>query len=283
MRKSDLNTRGTLLSKRSVGALLGISALLFLTSPVRADNEHLSTLRVGQETYTNVTVTSVSATEIFFTHSRGIGNAKLKNLDPALQKMFHFDPTRSNAQQSDQARANALYLESVRTNGPPVKRPLTASEKPTPQQPPESAGIREHPINAKSFMNLAAPSLQVEKWLTEEPDTAGKFILLDFWATWCGPCRASIPALNQFQDRFKDRLIIIGLSDEPEQQVRRMQSPKIEYRVAIDTQHRTKSEIGVRAIPHTLLIDPKGIVRFEGHPGYLTARGLETLLTRYGK
>src|SRR5271166_2653743 len=45
----------------------------------------------------------------------------------------------------------------------------------------------------------------------------GKVILLNFWATWCGPCRAEIPSLIQLQDRYKDRLQIIGLADDDDQ------------------------------------------------------------------
>ncbi len=52
-----------------------VGALFATAASVHADDEHLATLQVGAETYTNVTVTSVSATEIFFKHSRGIGNA----------------------------------------------------------------------------------------------------------------------------------------------------------------------------------------------------------------
>ena len=62
-----------------------------------------------------------------------------------------------------------------------------------------------------------------------------------------------------------------------------MNNPKIEYAIAIDTQHRTESEVEVRAIPHTLLIDPNGIVRFEGNPAYLNEKNLEMLLTKFAK
>ena len=152
-----------------------MGALLAAARSIRAD-EHLATLRVGTEVYSNVTVTSVSVTDIFFTHSRGVGNAKLKNLDPAVQKMFHFDPAKSDAQQADQAKANALYNQAVR-NSPPPKRSPAPEPEPEPQQPGTANGIRDHAIKAKSFLNQAAPSLQIEKWLTDQPDTSRTDVL----------------------------------------------------------------------------------------------------------
>jgi len=71
-------------------------------------------------------------------------------------------------------------------------------------------------IWANSFLWADAPKLEVEKWLSEVPDTKGKYVLLEFWATWCGPCRRSIPLLNKFHARFKDELVVIGISDETE-------------------------------------------------------------------
>ena len=91
------------------------------------------------------------------------------------------------------------------------------------------------------------------------------------------------PELNRFHSRFKDRLVIIGLSDEPEQAVRRMKDPAIDYAIAIDPRQRTQLEVQVRGIPHTMLIDPSGIVRFEGMPQYLDQKSLEMLLARFAR
>lgn len=119
---------------------------------------------------------------------------------------------------------------------------------------------------AKSIINQKAPELVVEKWLTKKPNTKGKFILIDFWATWCAPCREAIPDLNKFQEVFKNDLIVIGISDETKAKVRVMKKPKIEYYSAIDTQKRLNNELQVQGIPHCILIDPDGIVRWEGYP-----------------
>jgi hypothetical protein len=89
--------------------ILLLLGLLGTTLPVCAD-EQFPVLKVGgAEVYSNVTVTSVSVTDIYFTHANGIGNAKIKDLDPVLQQHFHFDP----------AKAKAAALNSSSAGNPP--------------------------------------------------------------------------------------------------------------------------------------------------------------------
>ncbi len=136
---------------------------------------------------------------------------------------------------------------------------------------------------ARSCLWDKAPELIVEKWLTEQPQTQGKYVLIEFWATWCGPCRHSIPVLNGFHEKFKDELVVIGISDEPEADVRRLEDPLVEYYSAIDTQARTKKGLGVFGIPHVVLLEPDGYVVWEGFPllrDYeLTAEIIEQVLS----
>lgn len=140
---------------------------------------------------------------------------------------------------------------------------------------------------AKSFLNQKAPELVVEKWLSEEPNTKGKFILIDFWATWCGPCKRAIPELNRWYDKYKDRMVVVGLSDEAETKVTAMKQPVINYYSAIDTQKRLKNIYQVTGIPHVVLIDPQGIVRWEGFPfltgNELTDAVLEDIFSKFAK
>jgi len=257
------------------------AAVLASVAMACADGEKLGSLKAGSETYTDVTVISVTATDVYFSHSRGLANVKLKSLEPDLQKRFHFDAARAAEKEKEQKDEKLLYAESVEKAkvATPVKALESVEEAPgLPGLPDE---VEPHEIAAKSFLNQRAPAIMADKWLTPPPDITGRFIMLEFWGTWCAPCRHSIPKLNSFANGFKDRLVVIGLSDETEEVVQRMKEPKIDYSIAIDPQHRASSTFGVERIPHLVLIDPKGVVRFEGHPGYLDDRKLEKLLSRF--
>jgi len=119
---------------------------------------------------------------------------------------------------------------------------------------------------AKSFLWAEAPKLVVEKWLTDTPETKGKYVLIEFWATWCPPCRKSIHLLNRLHEKFGKDLAVIGISDETEAAVRKLKVPHIEYYSAIDTQARMKNEVGVWGIPHAIIVEPGGFVIWEGFP-----------------
>lgn len=132
---------------------------------------------------------------------------------------------------------------------------------------------------ANSVLWQKAPELIVEKWLSEEPRTEGKCVLIEFWATWCPPCRKSISLLNQFHKTLGGELVVIGISDEAEDTVRRFAEPRPEYHVAIDTQHRTKDALGVFGVPHVIIVEPGGWVVWEGFP-YLKGHELTEEVVR---
>lgn len=88
-----------------------------MTSRVLAD-EKLPTLKVGGETYSNVIVTKVTATNIFFISNQATTNADLKRLDPALQKHFHFDPAKAGAEPKPKAGKTQYHFRVSGTNQP---------------------------------------------------------------------------------------------------------------------------------------------------------------------
>jgi thiol-disulfide isomerase/thioredoxin len=90
-------------------------------------------------------------------------------------------------------------------------------------------------------------------------DLLGKVVIVNFWATWCAPCRAEIPDLVKLQDQYKDHLIIIGVlsEDEPGPHVSRFAADyKINYPIVPETRELSAAFPGVYALPTTFMVGP---------------------------
>lgn len=135
---------------------------------------------------------------------------------------------------------------------------------------------------AHSYIWNKAPTIEVEKWLSDEPDIAGKYVLLEIWTTWCSQFARSVKDLNILHDKYSDELVIVAISDEPEETVVNYKGPKLNYYSAIDTKSRVKNQLGVRGYPHVIIVEPGGHVVWEGFPylaGYeLTEDTIEKIL-----
>jgi cytochrome c biogenesis protein CcmG/thiol:disulfide interchange protein DsbE len=91
----------------------------------------------------------------------------------------------------------------------------------------------------------------------------GKVILLNFWATWCGPCRAEIPDLIELQTKYKDRLQIIGISvdDDDADAVKKVVTETgINYPVAMASPEVRMQYGGIVALPTSFVLDTEGRV-----------------------
>jgi thiol-disulfide isomerase/thioredoxin len=91
----------------------------------------------------------------------------------------------------------------------------------------------------------------------------GHVVILDFWATWCGPCRIVVPKLDALQARYGAQgLSVLGVSTEDAQEVSLFtQRMAVRYAVAVDKHAETTRSYGVVSLPTLVVIDKRGVVR----------------------
>jgi thiol-disulfide isomerase/thioredoxin len=141
-----------------------------------------------------------------------------------------------------------------------------------------------------------APKLQVSKWVQGEPVKKfdrDKAYIVEFWATWCGPCRVSIPHLNEIHTKFKDKgLIVIGQdcwerNEEAVEPFIKKMGDKMTYRVALDDKESSEKgkmaetwmeAAGQNGIPSAFVVDKQGMIAWIGHPMQLKEELLEQVL-----
>jgi thiol-disulfide isomerase/thioredoxin len=132
-------------------------------------------------------------------------------------------------------------------------------------------------LHAADLGDTAQP-LDIKEWVKGGPvkleDGKGKTIyVVEFWATWCPPCRASIPHLSEMKKKLKDKdVVFIGITDEKSDVVKKFvekMGDKMDYVVAIDGGKTSKGYMeafGIDGIPHAFVVDKEGRIVWQGHP-----------------
>ena len=146
-------------------------------------------------------------------------------------------------------------------------------------------GLERHAVIGKP-----APDFEVELWAQGKPITreslTGKVTLVVAFAVWCPHCRRELPHAAELVDDYGERgLQIVGITKNGSKQTTAEVFPFIEdpqykmnYPVAIDLETRTTDAWSLKGLPSAALVDRAGIVRWVGHPNYLSSASIERLL-----
>lgn len=156
-----------------------------------------------------------------------------------------------------------------------VKEPWLVESARIPEGMPNSPKPRmlwANSVQGQTIKEILNGPIEVEHWINGEPgDFAGKFVLVEVWATWCPPCRRSLALLEYFNEKYKDKLVVVSICETGEEALKKMEGPTklgdIKAPLAVDTHRRFANALGVYGIPHVVLIDPIfGAVVWEGMP-----------------
>lgn len=151
-----------------------------------------------------------------------------------------------------------------------------------------SAGLACVAAVAIAAVAGCAPAAGPDTWLdlvAEDPhgrplrfsDFAGQVRVIDLWASWCGPCRMTIPELNDLYERYRGRgLVVVGISvdDDPAAVLEFQRQVPMRYPAAMYNPHLAAKIGQPSAIPTTLLVDRDGVLR-RTFVGYVDAATLE--------
>ena len=112
----------------------------------------------------------------------------------------------------------------------------------------------------------------------------GKYVLVDFWASWCGPCREENPNVVKAYNKYKDKnftIVGVSLDEEKDKWINAIQKDGLGWTQVSDLKHWNSMVVPlyhIEGIPHNVLIDPNGIVIAEGLRGLMLDMKLEKLL-----
>jgi thiol-disulfide isomerase/thioredoxin len=149
---------------------------------------------------------------------------------------------------------------------------------------PEESGSGLNPLEPAGKGLGEGPNIAIQdKGKTVQlADYKGKVVLIDFWATWCGPCRESIPGLVALYEKYKDQgFQVIGpaLENDSGELVPKMaETLGITYPVGLPTKVEQVQAYRAESLPTSVLIDKKGMVRWH-QPGYLP--GMEKTVEKF--
>lgn len=130
------------------------------------------------------------------------------------------------------------------------------------------SSLAETPARAETAPLFTLPGLDGSTHSLK--DLKGSIVYLDFWASWCGPCKLSFPAMNTLQDEYADRgLKVLAISvDENEKDIRKfLRRTNAEFTVLVDSAGDVANTYNLPSMPTSYLIDRDGVIQYR-HIGF---------------
>lgn len=135
-------------------------------------------------------------------------------------------------------------------------------------------------------VGVPAPPIVVRKWIKGNPVTAfkpGMVYVVDFWATWCGPCQAAMPHLSELARHYKGKATVLSIDVMEDKKtdflpkVERLvkwSGDRMDYTVAVDApgdimEKTWLKAAGAKGIPHLFIVDQQGKIAWHGHPNHV--------------
>ena len=212
---------------------------------------------------------------------------------PKAQMEAHLDSTLNKIPQDQRAFRYALGGTMVALQGRNHPSFLTYGkrfvEKYGSDNDPFIAQLKNKIDGAKSFLTGAvAPDFKMNTPEGKEmslSELRGKVVLVDFWASWCGPCRKENPSVVKMYNRFKEQgfeIIGVSLDRKKDRWVNAIKKDGLEWHHVSDLkgwQNRAAQMYGVRSIPHTVLLDREGKIIARNLRGDVLERQVEKAIT----
>jgi len=133
-------------------------------------------------------------------------------------------------------------------------------------------GYKTPDLSFTNLLNDTATEAQLHEYEEE-------LLILDFWATWCGPCIQAFPKMEKLQEKFKGRVKVVAITDDPQSRIEKfLENKPLNFTVAIDEDRIFNDYFKHQVIPHYVILDAQKVVKAVVSSDFITEENITKLL-----